>query len=302
MIRLVTRVEGKALEGFLPHRGTNLLIDAVESESTVRGETSLRVERGDALGRDVVLRSGPGGEEFVGEVFLVEHLALGAICVLKQELAPGHIFFFSSVSGFRFAELARAGERLSGAVVRKKDRGAFRRFEVCLSGEGGREICSGEIMAYAAPVETARDEASSVDEPPGGEPVTRSLFDWKDERLVLLDRLVEKTERGAKFSCSYPRDHVLVPGHFPGNPVMMGVVQWQAVADAAWAYARAAGLEGEHRFSGSLARPGGGAVAEVKGLAMDLGESPVIRSVRRVSFRETARPGDALIVEVAAES
>ena len=54
MIRFVARVEGKALEDFLPHRGTNLLIDAVEIESADRGKTSLRVARGDALGRDVL--------------------------------------------------------------------------------------------------------------------------------------------------------------------------------------------------------------------------------------------------------
>ena len=297
MIARMQRVEGRALEEFLPHRGANLLIDSAEIESADRGRTSLRIARGDALGRDVILRRGPGGEEFIAEVFLVEHLALGAICVLKQELPPGHIFFFSSVSGFRLAELARAGEELSGTVSRKKDRGAFRRFETSLSGEGGREICSGEIMAYAAP-KTALGEAAGGKEPLVCESLAQGLFDWKDERLVLLDGLVEKRERGARFSYRYTSDHVFVPGHFPENPVMMGVLEWQAVADAAWAYARARGLEGEKEFSGGITKSGGGTVAEAKGLVMELGESPVVRSVRRVSFRDMARPGDVLFIDV----
>ena len=294
------RAEGKALEDFLPHRGTNLIIDAVEIESADKGHTSLRIARGDALGRDVILRRGPRGEEFITEVFLVEHLALGAICVLRRELPPGHIFFFSSILNFDFAEFAKAGEELSGTVSRKKDRGAFRRFEARLSGEGGREICSGEIMAYTAPIESARGEPTSGDEPPRCESVEPSLFDWKDERLILLDGLVERREGGARFSYRYPADHVFVPGHFPGNPVMMGVVEWQAMADAAWAYARACGLAGEKRFSGSLTKAGGGggAVADVKGLVMEIEESPLIRSVRRVSFRGMARPGDVLLIDV----
>ncbi len=301
MISAVVRIKGETLEEYLPHRGTNLLIDWAEVESADRGRTSLRMSRGDGLGRDVILRRAPGGGEVITETFLVEHLALGAICVLKREIPAGHAFFFSSVSGFSFPGLARAGETLSGLVVRKRDRGAFRRFEGSLSGEDGRAICSGEIMAYAAPLEAAGGEASRG-EAPEGEAVARSLFDWKDERLVLLDRVLEKDERGARFVYRYPPDHVFVPGHFPGNPVMMGVCQWQAVADAAWAYGRARGLEGEGKFSGSLTKADGGKVADVKGLVMELGEIPVIRSVRRVSFRNMARPGDVLFIEVVAES
>ena len=298
MIAVMQRVEGRELEEFLPHRGANLLIDVVEIVSAREGRTRLTVARGDALGRDVVLRRGPGGGEFISEAFLIEHLALGGICVLKKELLPGHVFFLSSISAFVLADLPKAGEELRGTVLRKKDRGAFRRFEAKLFGEGGRDIGSAEIMAYGAPLEAARGDPPGGADPPDGEPVARSLFDWKDERLVLLDGLVERREDGARFFSRYRADHVFVPGHFPGNPVMMGVVQLQAVADAAWVYAQDRGLRGERRFSGSISKASSGVIADVRGLVLELGEVPVIRSVKKVGFRGKAHPGDVLLIDV----
>jgi 3-hydroxymyristoyl/3-hydroxydecanoyl-(acyl carrier protein) dehydratase len=31
---------------------------------------------------------------------------------------------------------------------------------------------------------------------------------------------------------TYPQDHPFVEGHFPGNPIMMGITQWIGCADA----------------------------------------------------------------------
>lgn len=70
-------------------------------------------------------------------------------------------------------------------------------------------------------------------------------------------------------------DEYFFPGHFPGNPIVPGVIQLEALAQAG-----AITLLGDDRYTGKLALFGG---------------------VEKVRFRRVVRPGDELRLEVDVE-
>ena len=70
-------------------------------------------------------------------------------------------------------------------------------------------------------------------------------------------------------------DEYFLQGHFPGNPIVPGVIQLEALAQAG-----ALTLLGDERYAGKLALFGG---------------------VEKVRFRRVVRPGDELILVVDVE-
>ena len=70
-------------------------------------------------------------------------------------------------------------------------------------------------------------------------------------------------------------DEYFLKGHFPGNPIVPGVIQLEALAQAG-----AITLLGDERYAGKLALFGG---------------------VEKVRFRRVVRPGNELLLEVDVE-
>jgi 3-hydroxyacyl-[acyl-carrier-protein] dehydratase len=70
-------------------------------------------------------------------------------------------------------------------------------------------------------------------------------------------------------------DEYFFPGHFPDNPIVPGVIQLEALAQAG-----AITLLGDDRYAGKLALFGG---------------------VEKVRFRRVVRPGDEVLLEVDVE-
>jgi len=143
------------------------------------------------------------------------------------------------------------------------------------------------------------------------------MFGWKRPEMVFIDERVHLSDdlSEATFRYTYPADHVFCAGHFPGNPIMMGIAQWIAVADAAaWlAFERVgAGIvpppDGRRRADAEIVRETGGLVTEVRGLiftaevSADGGIGPVrIERTRRVGFRDLVRPGETVFVRIRLE-
>jgi 3-hydroxymyristoyl/3-hydroxydecanoyl-(acyl carrier protein) dehydratase len=107
----------------------------------------------------------------------------------------------------------------------------------------------------------------------------------------------------------YPADHPFCPGHFPGNPVMMGITLWIAGLDAAaWLLferAEAGTLQpGAAKWKANIdiLREKGSLVAEVKGLVFSGEVTPEgigplrVEGTRRVGFRDQVRPGEAIFM------
>jgi 3-hydroxymyristoyl/3-hydroxydecanoyl-(acyl carrier protein) dehydratase len=317
-------IEGRALEEFLPHRGMNLLIDAVRlagEGDEVRGESTLRVSSGDEQGRDIFLRGRDSDGDTLGRVVmepaLAEHLALNAIYVMSPDMAPVEIAFFSTISKFELLREPAAGERLLSRVKRLRDKGRFRRFDGTVEDEGGGAVARGEIMAYAAdPNDMGGGETGKLVAAPvvaEVRPVDRGLFPWKRPEMVFVDERVGTSEDGtqATFRYTYPSDHPFCPGHFPGNPLMMGVTQWMAACDAAACLAHerlsagAGSPSGSLRADAEILRETGALVADVRGLVLSFRPGPGgvigpvrVEATRKVGFRDLVRPGETIFIRV----
>jgi len=318
-------IEGDALEDMIPHRGVNVLIDAeraVRDDESQRSESRLCIAAGDERGRDIFLRKGADGGSVLIEPVLAEHLALSAICAIKPEMQPGEIAFFSVISSFELVRELRAGEHLSAEAIRLRDKGRFRRFHGIVRGEDGATAAETDVMAYTAapaPASERRESGKLVAPPETGDarPVDAAVFGWKGPEMVFASERTHLSpgREQAVIRYEYPQDHPFCAGHFPGNPVMMGVTQWIAALDAAaWLLFERA--EAGEVASGSsnwnadvdIMRENGAMVADVKGLTFSGEVTPdgigplCVKGTRRVGFRDQVRPGESIFMRTKVES
>ena len=317
-------IEGDALKDMIPHRGVNILIDserAVRDDESERSESRLCIAPGDERGRDVFLRRSAEGEAVLMEPVLAEHLALSAICAIRPDMQPDEIAFFSVISSFKLTRELRAGEHLSAEAIRLRDKGRFRRFHGIVRGEAGEIAAETDVMAYTAAPEPAserRESGKLVAPPESGDvrPVDGAVFGWKKPEMVFVSERTHLSPgmEQTVLRYEYPPDHPFCSGHFPGNPVMMGVTQWIAALDAAaWLlFERAeAGLvaAGASKWKADvdILRENGALVADVKGLVFSGEVTPegigplCIEGTRRVGFRDQVRPGEAIFMRAKVE-
>ncbi len=291
-------LDPKALEAHLPHRGCNMLPDLVEVHDCGKVAQSVTtVPPGDARGREVMGRRDGAGNACWYEPFVFEFLALTGIPLLTPRLAPnGQVAVFSSISRVVFNRQVPFAGKLIGHAEITRDRAPFTVFGTWAEIDGQR-VLEAEVMSG---VSTLAEVSGRPPRPlplPPATPVAE--FGWKARPARFVDGVVSWDPAAKKIVCSYtyPHDHPFVPGHFPGAPLMMGVTQFAAVADAAWVAAMKLGLVA-CTASGSVRRPDGSEVAEVRELALvDDGGVPRVASLRRIAFREPVRPGDTLLIE-----
>ncbi len=88
-----------------------------------------------------------------------------------------------------------------------------------------------------------------------------------------VDRCVPGQSVTARYRVSGQEQ--FLAGHFPGNPILPGVIQLEALAQAG-----AVAVLADQRFTGRL---------------------PLFGGVEKVRFRRIVRPGDELVLEVALE-
>jgi len=321
-------LEGADLEKVLAHRGRNLLIDRDEcyrKDGEPYGESSLRLSPGDAAGRDIFLRKTPDGGSAVMEFAFAEHLALNAICVLQSVgggLEEGDICYFASISNFKMHRPVTEGEAAAGAVGRKSDKGPFRRFRGSMSLDSGEQVAQVDITSFTlheseeAPREMRKQ--GQVVPVEMRKAIDHATFTWKRPEMVFVDEMIslDADARTAGFAYTYPADHPFTVGHFPGNPVMMGITQWMAISDAVSAMAMELVGSGSLAAggytigcSGELLRDDGTIVAEVKGLRkrMHLGAGgecgpPEVLATKRVVFRDMVRPEEPLRIRARIDS
>lgn len=309
-------VSGEKLLELFPHRAGNVLIDRADVPLEPGGQKGagwLSISPQDPRGRDVILYR-EDGREYILSPFAAEYIALGSICVLAPDLEPGEVCFFSTISNVEFTGRVPAGETLRVEVDRQKDRGPFKRFQgMVLSDASSRKIASAGIMAYALSAgqmsggreQSAQKSGGKQVEPPSVEDpreIGEDLFAFKKPSMVFAGEIVNSSGNSLTTRYAYPPDHPFCEGHFPGNPVMMGVTQWQMAEDALTLLARETGLEGEAAASAEVIRSAGELVAELKGLRMDFSSAvPRTLSVKKVAFRDMVRPGEDIFCRVSLE-
>ena len=321
-------LEGADLEKVLAHRGRNLIIDRDEcflSGGEPFGRSTLSLQSGDPAGRDIFLRESASGGRAIMEFAFTEHLALNAICVLESVgggLEEGDLCYFASITNFRTHREVPEGMVARGAVSRKSDKGPFCRFKGEMSVDSGDPVAEADITSFTlhGSEESPRDMRKAGEVVPAemSQPVERASFGWKRPDMVFVDEMITFDAAGktAGFAYTYPGDHPFTIGHFPGNPVMMGITEWMSVSDAVSALVMELGRRGDAApgtyivgCSGELLRDDGTIVTEVKGMKkkLSLGNGgelgpPEILATRRVVFRDIVRPAEPLRVRARIDS
>ncbi len=292
------------LEGYLPHRGINLLPDEMTiEEEGVHGITKTCFTADDVRGRGIFWRDDGTGGQCWYEPFIAELMALTGVPLLAKELAAeGKISVFSMISNITVHADAPLGKDIIGETRLVRRRRGFATFasQAFIRGENGNELVfEGEVMSGAAAL---ADVAAAPVRPlaaTNGEAVEQAV--WKEPAFTFCHEITEHDDASLTAVYRYPEDHPLVPGHFPDAPLMMGVTQWAAVADAALQLKKKLGIAGPITVNGRAYREDGSEVVNVRDLTLDdsgAGGIPRILSTKRIAFREPIRPGDGVFIEV----
>jgi 3-hydroxymyristoyl/3-hydroxydecanoyl-(acyl carrier protein) dehydratase len=286
-------LDPQALAEHIPHRGANLMPDVVVVADDGKHSTSTtRIPQGDPRGREIFGRRDAAGTACWYEPFLLELMALTGIPLLTPRLKPaGQVAVFSAISRVTVHRLAPLAAEVRIEAELTRDRGTFSVFS-CKGFVEGQPLLECEVMSG---VSTLAEVCSKPAQPaplPAGTAV--SGLDWKPAATRFADVVVARGSDGsARTAYIYPPNHPFVPGHFPGAPLMMGVTQLAAAADAAWI-----ALGGAGTANVRVLRANGAEIAEIKDLALVVeGGLPRIASFKRIAFREPVRPGDALVIE-----
>lgn len=299
----------------IPHRYENILIDGVdlsEVDGLRHGCGNLMLTDGDREGRDIFLVDAVDGTRTYYPYMFMEFFALGSITLMEDKVKQGLTAVFSSIRKVSINGRAPAGAVLASAITLKSVSSGFYRYPGTISA-GGQEICSLEIMAYGVdfanqqPEDKPATKRIAVPAASADEAVDRARFAYKSADLVFADRIAawDDAGRGIVTAYTYPASHPFTKGHFPGNPIMMGITQVIMAADAVELLAGHLGLnEGDVNGSAEIFREDGSVVCEVKGLGMHMngtGALPDLISIKMVAFRDLVRPGEQLYCKAALE-
>lgn len=315
-------IENEDLTKYLPHRGRNLLLDSVDKSETPKGpqaEITLAIGQPDRLKRDIFLEKDVEQNAIYSPYMFAEFLALGSIVL--TDLPPDTMAYFSTISNFVCEHSVSASGPLHGVTVRNKDRGLFRRFTGRILDPKGGVSAQTDIMAFAFNPKTdaERQEKKIAEKPVPKEtrPVTKELFSWKPEAMVFVDEVshLNLDDPTALLRYTYPQDHPFVEGHFPGNPIMMGITQWIGCADAVtWltyelAQAKSALLAGKENWivgaNVEMVKPDGTVACEIKDIKLKFQSAetgkipfPQLLGTKRIGFRDLVRPNETLFYRI----
>lgn len=304
-----------AIKRIIPHRYENLLLDSediYEENGLNRGHFSLTVSQDDFLSRQVFMRKSDSSVEVFIEPAYMEILALAAI-VSMGELPEGVTCFFSAITNYKKMGDIAINEALFGEVAQGKAKGDFHRFSGQILSSGGKVVAEGDLMAFAMKITENMPEADKkqMELPVSrlSEPVTKAQIGWKWADLVFADQIDDMGDSFINTSYTYPDDHIFTKGHFPGNPVMMGINQWIAGADALWLFIQkqlAAGKIRDGRVvieaDVDIAKSDGVITSEIKGLSCSAFVSggvlgPLsVDATRKLYFRDVVKPADKLFI------
>jgi len=292
----------------LVHRHENLLLDTVIlcTEQPYAGSLSLTIPENDPLGRDIFLKTTPANTRVLAAPLFMEILALGSI-VVSGKLKENEAAIFAGISDFKATGQCYANECLNGTIQRISAKNQFLKYTGSLHTQNG-PVCSGSMTAFFTTLDQSNTAPSSAaaSAPPLLSPLQKENR-YKHPLMIICDGLTALTDDYSESRYTYPLDHPLTKGHFPGNPLMMGVMLWMSVEDHLLAYLEERQVYGNQTWSCSadIVNQHNEKIADLKGLTLKSAIEPTsslnqceIISTKRINFRSKVKPGDTLIIRV----
>ena len=295
------------IEQLIPHRYENILLDSYSvSKESQEGDISLLITDHDELGRDIFFH------KFQDEYILLppiclEILALGSI-VIGGGVKPNQDVYFASISNINCVNSIKINTKIQGSVKCISHKAPFYRYQGELS-QNNTTVCTGDMMAYISEKSDDPSEKSESNSSPlSNLPEFNENFDFKKnkqrhEMMYFIDKIVYKSETACIGSYFYPENHPLTKGHFPKNPVMMGVCQLQALADTLLAYVKSLNSEEEtikYRCKNAeLISDKNELIASFKQLELTVYPDQnycKIDTTKKITFRQIMKPGHNIYI------
>ena len=309
------------IQNNVPHRFEILLIDSFSPNTEVpgSGDFSIHITSKDPLNRELFTENNKQSDKNnLISTTLVEMMALGSILNTGQ-IPEGHFAFFAAISKFEKEGSFHVDAPIEGKCELLSEKANFHRYKATLT--QGKASASSQLMAFFTDGNIAKDSSSAKikDLPSLSTLSSIQAPTFKSPHLWLIETLLYQNteEKRVIFEYTYPTDHPCTKGHFPGNPVMMGVMQWLMVEDALSALIQNNTQDSNHSLiPNSALIPGtvlrchadilladGTTVCEIKNASALLSETQdslkaTLASTQKVLFREMVKPGQRLLIDL----
>jgi len=239
----IKKIKGDQIHEYIPHRFENLLIDEIDvyDETPRKGILHVTLKNCAATHHALFFKNKFFNKKddtnlVILVPFMVEILALGSLVSSGFPLDT-YLGLFASISHFKKMRDIYFRERITGVLIEKNRKGGIVSCKGMLQTESGKTIAEAELSAFFLKKDS---EPKSSTKKMGTLPPFSSLFPFdkefffKDPSMYTVDYIIHWDLNTLSWSgmYRYPATHPLIKGHFPGNPIMMGVMQWMAVEDA----------------------------------------------------------------------
>lgn len=224
----------ETIENILPHRYENFLVDRCEI-TPEHFHLFVDIQDQDPLNRDLFLTERDHYKK-LNNCILAEVMALAAITCHGKE-NNSQVAIFASISNFKIQE-EFSGSTLKVIASHKSSKQGFFRYSTSIESTSGTGKASAQLMAYATEnPESTEGEAKlyTVDYPSFSKMILP--IPYKKTALNCINSIEHIEAHRIISAYTYPLAHPFIKGHFPGQPIMMGVMQWMMLEDALYHWA-----------------------------------------------------------------
>ena len=298
--------EGESLQNYMPHRFENILVDKVEIENEETGHLSLKIGSPDSQHRDIFLKEKQNETLVLISPVMMEVLALGSI-VSRDTVVSNQTVVFASISDFEKYSDAPANTLIKGTVSLVSNKKGFLKYKGSLNLFSEKmepiPVCKGDMLAFftTEPLDQDQKKETAPLTFPQNSPISPPKH--KSPWMHCADAIRSLSDTSITTHYTYPKNHPLTRGHFYGNPLMMGVMQWMSVEDAFLQFCTRQKITGIKDFTcnASLIKENGAIVTDIKDVSLrvwinepNIPNQTEIMSTKKIAFRNVVRPGETL--------
>ncbi len=300
---MTKKLTQETIKDHIIHRYENLLLDSITTSSTkdFSGNLSLDLKENDALNRSIFLKKHIDNKQTLQTPIFMEILALASI-VVSGKLKKNEMVIFAAISNFELHSHHTPNALIEGHVTRLNAKNNFLKYKGSIN-QSNTVIATGEMTAFFTEVSHSNTPEKTPFTPP-----TKSIYTinkssrHKHKEMIIADELLSAND-SIITRYTYPNNHTLIKGHFPGNPLMMGVMQWMSIEDALCAYLEYSNISEccQWQCDAAIYNQHEHKIADFKGITLQSWinrpntlNQVEITATRRINFRNMVKPNDTI--------
>ena len=303
----MTTLTQTEIQDRIPHRYENLLLDECLVPTEDNSKFSIQLNDNDALGRDIFLADHLNDRALPTPI-LAEIAALACI-VSAGKIEPGTFAYFAAITNFSIENGPVNGSvPLTGSTEKMSGKNGFYKYRFSMA--TNQQQVNGQLMAFYDTTGDSGGDTESIELLPYiadslGQTTAIAPNSAKASNMTFVTTKHYHSDSEAVYGYQYPDSHPLIKGHFPGNPVMMGVCQWLMLEDAMSHYFSEAFEDGSQQLTcnAQIFKADHTKVCDIK-LATIVGHFTGnhwhvhTSSVKKVMFKQRVLPNDQLYIHI----